>query len=622
MDRMVQMMERMAEFMMAQQAPNQNQVQPRVDYAKAIACRHPPTYAGEEDPVRISSAVYYLTKAADNWWTTTGPDLLQDPDFDWEDFKTALRAQFYTERIRGIKCDEFLRLRQKGASIQEYYAKYIELLRFAQDIVQDQVSKARRFVRGMDWDTRRALSPFMCSTLKEAYERVSDYYQVHLDQQEVYGRNKRKAEAQQGKSKLECKKPNLGEAGSRQGERRGECGREGHTQKNCFTQPRRYLNPPLNPNQWGRVTGGPRQGQSRGGNGRGNNVQQVSQGRPSSAASNTNNNRGKQPVGANNSGSQGRIFVVNSAQAQASDAVAGTFLINSMPGLVLFDTGATNSFISCMLADKLGLRSTTRLNLNVMTASGLVVTCKNIYENVSIEIAGVNCPGNLIRFELEGIDVVLGMDWLEKYKARIVCNEKKILLRGPKGKRVSYRGIKKEPEPKLMTMRRLRKYAQKGYEVYLCLVQDTEVEKLEISRIPVVREFPDVFPDDLAGMPPERGVEFTIDLMPGTSPISKAPYRMAPKEIEELKVQLGELELNRVTIKNKYPLPIIDDLFDQLRGASVFSKIDLRSGYHQVKVKEQDIPKTAFRMRYGHYEFTVMPFGVTNAPATFMNLMN
>ncbi|MEQ5253635.1 hypothetical protein, partial [Escherichia coli] len=154
--------------MMAQQVQNQHNRQPRVDFAKAIASRQPPYYAGEEDPVileewirtfdklldavncpadqRISSAVYYLTKAADNWWTTTGPDLLQEPDFDWEDFKTALRAQFYTERIRGIKCEEFLRLKQKGESIQEYYTKYVELLRFAQDIVPDEASKARRFV--------------------------------------------------------------------------------------------------------------------------------------------------------------------------------------------------------------------------------------------------------------------------------------------------------------------------------------------------------------------------------------------------------------------------------------------------------------------------------------------
>ncbi|CAA0806698.1 Uncharacterized mitochondrial protein AtMg00860, partial [Striga hermonthica] len=169
--------------------------------------------------------------------------------------------------------------------------------------------------------------------------------------------------------------------------------------------------------------------------------------------------------------------------------------------------------------------------------------------------------------------------------------------------------------------------------------------------IPIVREFVDVFPDQLPGGPPRRQVEFSIDLILGAGPVSKAPYNMAPKELQELKTQIQELlnlgfirpsvspwgapvlfvkkkdgsmrmYLNRLTIKNKYPLPKIDDLFDQLRGACVFSKIDLRSGYHQLKIKESDIPKTAFRTRYGHFEFVVMLFGLSNAPAVFMDLMN
>ena len=157
-------------------------------------------------------------------------------------------------------------------------------------------------------------------------------------------------------------------------------------------------------------------------------------------------------------------------------------------------------------------------------------------------------------------------------------------------------------------------------------------------------------------MSPDREMEFTIDLVPGTMPISQAPYCMAPSKLKELKVQLQELvekgyirpsvspwgvpvlfakkkdgtmrlcidyrQLNKVTICNKYPLPRIDDLFDQLKGASVFSKIDLRLGYHQLEVRESNIPKTAFRTRYGHYEFLVMPFGLTNAPTVFMDLMN
>ncbi|CAJ2644645.1 unnamed protein product [Trifolium pratense] len=180
--------------------------------------------------------------------------------------------------------------------------------------------------------------------------------------------------------------------------------------------------------------------------------------------------------------------------------------------------------------------------------------------------------------------------------------------------------------------------------------------EVKVEELPVVCEFPDVFPEDVSDVPPKREVEFTIDLVPGTSPISMAPYRMSASELNELKKQLEELlekkfirpsvspwgapvllvkkkegsmrlcidyrQLNKVTIKNKYPLPRIDDLMDQLVGACVFSKIDLRSGYHHIRVKTEDIPKTAFRTRYGHYEYSVMPFGVTNAPGVFMEYMN
>ena len=185
-------------------------------------------------------------------------------------------------------------------------------------------------------------------------------------------------------------------------------------------------------------------------------------------------------------------------------------------------------------------------------------------------------------------------------------------------------------------------------------LKDEERPDLDLPR--VMCEYVDVFPDELPGLPPQRVVDFGIELHPGTSPISMTPHRMTPIELQELRVQLQELldkgfirpstsswgapvlfakkkdktlrlcidyrQLNRVTIKNRYPLPRIDDLFDQLRGARVYSKIDLRTGYHQLRVRDTDIPKTAFRTRYWHFEFTVMPFGLTNAPTAFMDLIH
>ena len=185
-------------------------------------------------------------------------------------------------------------------------------------------------------------------------------------------------------------------------------------------------------------------------------------------------------------------------------------------------------------------------------------------------------------------------------------------------------------------------------------LENEERPDLDLPR--VVCEYVDVFPNELPGLPPQRVVDFGIELHLGTSPISMTPHRMAPVELQELRVQLQELldkgfirpstspwgapvlfakkkdktlrlcidyrQLNRVTIKNRYPLPRIDDLFDQLSGVRVYSKIDLRTGYHQLRVRDIDIPKTVFRTRYGHFEFTVMPFGLTNVPAAFMDLMH
>ena len=248
------------------------------------------------------------------------------------------------------------------------------------------------------------------------------------------------------------------------------------------------------------------------------------------------------------------------------------------------------------------------------------------------------------------------MDWLSLLRADIMCFEKAVRLNLPNNETLVIYGDKSSANLRIISCIQARKCLRKDCRAFLAHIVDTSQELKDIKSISVVRDFPDIFPEELPGLPPQRQVEFRIDLIPGATRVAKSPYRLAPAEMQELSSQLNELlqkgfirpsfspwgapvlfvkkkdgsfrmcidyrELNKLTVKNRYPLPRIDDLFDQLQGANYFSKIDLRSGYHQLRVLEGDIPKTAFRTRYGHYEFVVMPFGLTNAPAVFMDLMN
>ncbi|KAJ0937111.1 putative nucleotidyltransferase, Ribonuclease H [Helianthus annuus] len=277
--------------------------------------------------------------------------------------------------------------------------------------------------------------------------------------------------------------------------------------------------------------------------------------------------------------------------------------------------------------------------------------CKNCTMNIDDEEYAID----LIPMSMGEFQVVVGMDWLSRYHAKVVCFRKEIKLTSPSGKQVTIYG-EKGGNPVICSMLEARKLMKHGCKAFMVYASETKKELLKIGDVPVVRDYEDVFPEELPGIPPEREVEFGIELIPGAKPVAKAPYRLAPSELQELMSQIQEFldkgfirpsvspwgapvlfvkkkdgsmrmcidyrELNKLTVKNRYPLPRIDDLFDQLQRASWFSKIDLRSGYHQLKVKEEDVPKTAFRTRYGHYEFLVMPFGLTNAPAAFMDLMN
>ncbi|GKB39430.1 putative reverse transcriptase domain-containing protein [Tanacetum coccineum] len=280
--------------------------------------------------------------------------------------------------------------------------------------------------------------------------------------------------------------------------------------------------------------------------------------------------------GRGNQGNQarGRAFMLGAEEArQDSNIVTGMFTLNNHFATTLFDSGADYSFVSTTFIPLLDLEpSDLGFKYEIEIASGQLVEIDKVIKGCNMEIEGHIFDIDLIPFGHGSFDVII------------------------------------------------------------------------------------VFPDDLSGLPPIREIEFWIELIPRATPVAKSPYRLTPSELEELLGQLKELqdkgfirpssspwgapvlfvkekdgsfkmgidyrELNKLTVKNRYPLPRIDYIFDQLQGSQFFSKIHLRSGYHQLRVHEDDIPKTAFRTRYGHFEFTVMPFGLTNAPAIFIDLMN
>jgi hypothetical protein len=326
--------------------------------------------------------------------------------------------------------------------------------------------------------------------------------------------------------------------------------------------------------------------------------------------------------------------VTSEEAQQAQDVVLGMFHASSHPATILFHSGASHSFISSTFVAKNHLPISIMKHTMLVSSPGGEMRTKHMCRAVSITIRVVDFLANLIILDSKGIDIFLGMDWSKTYDRVILCAKRAIRLTKEDGTIVEFNVAMQVDQVSLLN----------------------QVIGTFLEEIRVVQECQDIFQEDLPGMPPDPDIEFIIDLLPGMPPISKRPYRMPVNELAELKKQIVELQskgfirpcsspwgapvlfiekkdgtqwmcenyrsLNQVTIKNKYPLPRIEDLFDQMKGASVFSKIDLRLGYHQLKIPKSDVPKTAFYTRYGLYEYTVMSFGLTITPAYFMYLMN
>ena len=344
----------------------------------------------------------------------------------------------------------------------------------------------------------------------------------------------------------------------------------------------------------------------------------------------------------------------------------------------MIDSGASCCFISeGLVHQNRNIRK--RLveeSIPIELATGVMAKAQHVAVQISVEMGTYKDRLNLVEVALKGCDVILGMTWLKMLNPNISWNDRTMSFRHQgKTHRVESRKSQQTaasmstlqtsfPSPKLVSYHHVKSIVKKNQVDCLILgtIRSDSSHLFSTSTLipshtsSLLNEFGDVFPSELPSeLPPSRDVDHRIELTQSTPPTPRAIYRMSPTELDELKKQLDELlaagfiqpskspfgapvlfvkkkdgsmrmcidyrDLNKITVKNRYPLPRVDELFDRLKGAKYFSKIDLRSGYHQVRIHKEDIPKTAFRTRYGHYEFLVLPFGLTNAPATFMHLM-
>jgi hypothetical protein len=332
-------------------------------------------------------------------------------------------------------------------------------------------------------------------------------------------------------------------------------------------------------------------------------------------------------------------------------------MINNHAFTILIDSWVSHSYIDPRVVENLNLsRSKHGKSWLVQLATGTKRKVTKLVKSCPVGMNGLSTKAELNIFPLGSYECLIGMEWLDQHHSILDCHNKAFTCLDEEGNRKIVQGIPRDVAIREISAMQLKKCYRKGYQLFASHVEETPKDKVSgIKDHAVLNEFENVF-QKVLGLPPKRNIDFSVNLIPRATPVSKAPYRMSTPELKELQLQLEDIlkkgyihpsvspwgamilfmkkkygilrlcidfrQLNKVTINNKYPLPRIDDLFDQLKDAKIFLKIDLRSGYHQVRIKDEYINKTTFRTRYGHYEFTVVSFGLSNTLVVFMCLMN
>nr|CAE04051.2 OSJNBb0062B06.9 [Oryza sativa Japonica Group] len=572
-------------------------------------------------------ASHQLRGPAADWWENYCNAHPEPTNIAWDEFATAFRAAHVPESTIDMKKEEFNRLKQGNNSVNEYLSQFNKLARYAPEEVDTDKKKIRKFLKGIAVGMRLQLLAHDFPTFQHMINKALLLEDARKEATEEY--RKRKSN-HQGNSSRGAPRPRYGQpmqyhqSVTQANRQPGYAPRpqmnrptpqpqqrapSGNTAPNSVTSFKSPLGPSavqcFRCNQMGHYARQCPQNSTNTNSEHANGstartpTPAAAQSRPSSQAS------GQGSRASNNFG-RGRVNHIQAETAQdAPDVVMGMFSVNSVPAIVLFDSGASHSFISQAFVKRNGWKTQNLRVPMIVHSLGRNIRATQICPEVNLKIEEVDFLAKPIVLDSQSLDIILGMDWLAKHKGQLDCAEKSITLQGPGGKLVRFTSNTPTASRSILT----------------CL----QVTSLE--SVPIVCEYPDVFPEELTTnelAEVKRQIEELESkgyVRPSSSPWG-APVLLVKKEDGSERMVIDYRVLNEVTMKNKYPLPRINDLFDQLKGARVFSKIDLRSGYHQLKIRSEDIPKTAFSTRYGLYEFTVMSFGLTNAPAFFMNLMN
>jgi hypothetical protein len=555
----------------------------------------------------------------------------------WDEFRTAFRAHHIPEGLIERKLNEFLNLTQGTRTVMQYAQVFNHLCQYARYHADSDARKRDRFHRGLNTKLKERLNLVKADNFNELVNMAitqEDCISAH--------RAEKKRRVPTGSATTQPSRYRLVQSNAPRAPPRGNPPSRWVARP---PQQARFNRPPM-PQTQQQPQQGPRPSSPPANQGNSNYrcfncgslshfIKDCPQPRKSfqgQTSSPINKGKGKRQVVQVR---QGRVNLTTLSELpEGTPIMTGTFYINHHPVIVPFDSGATYSFISKDCGTKVGLDIYSINEAYRIVTPGGKILSNQICRMVPIQLGSHLIKTDLLAMDLKGMDVLLGVNWMTQNHVSLDISSRTVEINFP------------EHEPTVLYL------SQQEY-TNSCTYAVTGIK---LKDIPIVCEYPDVFPDDLLGMPPDRDIEFIIELQPDTAPISKKSYRMPPNKLAELKIQLQDLldkgfirpsaspwgcpalfvkkkdnslrlcvdyrPLNAVTVKNKYPLPRIDILFDQLAGAKVFSKIDLRFDYHQIKIRPSDIPKTAFSTRYGLYEYLVMSFGLTNAPAYFMYLMN